>query len=117
MVKLPPALVTGAPVVPLLVMFEVTLENASGRTAKPSPPQATVSGALAGALMRRRTWRYEFGTVKLVFLRPLSAATKLRSGMTTAGVIGVHVELQPVLGSTTPELLLASSASIFTVPT
>src|SRR5205809_992012 len=50
-----------------------------------------------------------------MFLRPLSAAAKVVSGL--SAWISVHVERQPVTASSAPELSLALSTSIFTVPT
>src|SRR5438552_7609095 len=49
-----------------------------------------------------------------MFLRPLSAAVKVVSGL--SAWISVHVERQP-LASSAAELSLALSTSIFTVPT
>src|SRR2546422_6446198 len=78
-------------------------------------PMITSGPPAGGEVMRRRTSRYESGTEKLMFLRPLSAAVNVVSGL--SAWISVHVELQPVTASSAPELSLALSTSIFTVPT
>src|SRR6267143_511595 len=101
MVRLPPALVTGAPVVPLLVMFEVTLENASGRIAKLSAEQPTVvSAPVAGKATRTRAFGKAFATLRL--LRVPIPLAKVTVQLTGEVVIRVQLGLHLVVASGVP---------------